>query len=147
MSKSKPLLFIDTVYTEFNHSTGQTVFDSRKRPKKETPKKEKVISEDEKNLQTTVEELEVLDQTHAIHEVNEPPKPKKSSKLQQQVYLLDRRTKLNHFVLVEIERSDDKPTTGLFKGFIDHTIQLASEEDEIIEIPFDSVVAIHILKV
>lgn len=158
MSKSnpKPLLFIHTVQTEINRSIGQTVYDSRK------VSKEKNVTEENTNPPTEMSEetvtpissgpvktpnRETIEEQVLNEESVDLEETKKSSKLQQQVKLLDRRAKLNHFVLVEVKRTDDTSTTGYFKAFIDETIKLQTEEDEIIDIPFTAVEAIHILKV
>lgn len=143
MNKTEPLLFIDTVQAELEKATAssQTIYDSRKQGKN----KKAVVEVETNGVKPQKNDEAFIEETAEVHQ--EVEKIKESSKITKQVNLLDRRAKVNHLVLVEVESEEGQLITGYFKEFKDPMIQLESEEGEPIEILLQSVTAIHILKV
>lgn len=137
MSDAKPLLFIETVQSISMNglSSGQTFFDSRKMPSQFQP------------LDNPHPADQPLPDEAPGHLLSLSEQKKEPSKLERQVGLLDRRAKVNHFVLVAIERRDEPTVTGYFKGFVEPNILLESEEGKRLDIPLSSVIEIRILKV
>lgn len=120
--ESKPLLFIDTVQTPQQGTSGQVSYDSRRPPKDMAEKKK---------------------QPHAPKRVTHEKQP---SKVRHQANLLDRRAKQEHYVYIQVTNIKGEEVKGYFKALKGQAMEVEGS-DGIQAVDLKDVLEIRILKV